>query len=122
MKLRAVEINKKFIPEFNDNKKLPVNEQLVIHFGRIPGTSEKMTYKTFKFDSSGTMQLSYNDNLMLATFVSKVENLELDNGNKIKDGKDLATASHPALEKLFTEIRDYLFPDEGEFEEGESEA
>lgn len=119
MKLRAVKIDKKFIPEFNNNKTLPVNEQIVIHFNRIPGTSEKMTYKTFKFDSTGTMQLSYNDNLMLATFVSKVENLEMDDNSKIKDGKDLATASHPALEKLFTEIRDYLFPDDEDLTAGE---
>ena len=41
MILRSVKIDKKFIPEFNDNKKLPVEEQMVIHFSRIPGTSEK---------------------------------------------------------------------------------
>ena len=44
MKLRAIKIDKRFIPEWNDNKKLPSNEQVVIEFSRIPATSEEQNY------------------------------------------------------------------------------
>lgn len=123
MKLRAIKIDKKFIPEWNDNKKQPANEQVTIEFSRIPSTSEEQNYKGFKFDSSGTMQLVYNDNMLIASFVSKVNNLELLNEDgseqKIKNGSDLATTNHPALKELFTEIRAYLFPAEEDLTPGE---
>lgn len=122
MKLRSIKIDRTLVPVFNGNRDLPANEQVVIHFSRIPATSERGTYKNFKFTQSGDMSLAYNDNLMLSTFVSKVENLELSTGEKIKTGRDLATASSPDLSELFTEIRDYLFPDDEDFGEGESKA
>ena len=118
MKLRTVEISKRFVPEWNDNKKLPATEQVVIHFSRIPGTSEKSTYKGFRINQSGDMQLVYNDNLLCSSFVSKVDNLEI-NDVKIKTGAELATASHSILTDLFVEIRDYLFPENEELEAGE---
>jgi len=118
MKLRAITINRRFTPEFNGNKKLPANEQLVINFSRIPGTSEKATYKGFRLNQSGMMELSYNDNLLCSSFVSKIENLEI-GANKIKTGADLATANHSSLDELFVEIRNYLFPDDEDFTEGE---
>ena len=121
MKLRAITINKRFIPEWNDNKKLPATEQLIINFSRIPGTSEKSTYKGFRMNQSGGMELVYNDNLMCSSFVSKIENLEIGD-NKIKTGAELATASHPALGDLFVEIRNYLFPEEEELTVGEQTA
>lgn len=122
MKLRSIKIDRTLVPVFNGNRDLPANEQVVIHFSRIPATSERSTYKNFKFTQSGDMSLAYNDNLMLSTFVAKVENLELSTGEKIKTGRDLATASSPDLMELITEIRDYLFPDDEDFGEGESKA
>lgn len=121
MELRSVEINKRFIPEWNKNKDLPANEQVIIHFSRIPATSEISNYKSFSMGADSTMKMNYNDNMLTGAFISKVENLKL-NGKEIKNGKDLATASHPKLANLFTEIRDYLFPDNEELDEGESEA
>ena len=118
MKLRAVKIEKKLFPEWNDNKKQTVDEQLSIEFSRIPATSEMGNYKTYKFDSGGNIQIVYNDNLMISTFVSKVNNLEIGD-SKIKTGVELATASHPKLQGLFTEIRSYLFPDDEDFTAGE---
>jgi len=118
MKLRAITINKRFIPEWNGNKNLPATEQVVITFSRIPGTSEKSTYKGFRINQSGGMELVYNDNLLCSSFVAKIENLE--NGDmKIKTGAELATAAHPALGDLFVEIRNYLFPDDEELTAGE---
>jgi len=120
MKLRAIKIDRRFIPEWNGNKDLPPNEQLVITFSRIPATSEKQNYVNFSF-KNGATEIIYNDNLLIAAFISKVENLELDD-QKIKDGKDLATASHPRLASLFLEIRTYLFPEDEDLTAGESKA
>lgn len=121
MQLREIKIDRKFIPDFNGNRKLPINEQLVIHFNRIPGTSEKPRYKTFSFHANGQVVLVNEDNLLISTFITKIENLSI-GSQKIKDGKDLATCSNPQLSELFTEIRNYLFPDDEELSEGESEA
>ena len=118
MKLRDITINKRFIPEWNDNKNLPATEQVIINFSRIPGTSEKSTYKGFRLNQSGMMELVYNDNLLCSSFISKIENLEIGE-LKIKTGADLATAAHPALGDLFIEIRNYLFPDDEELTAGE---
>jgi hypothetical protein len=122
MKLRAVKIEKKFIPEWNNNKSLPTNEQVVIHFSRIPGASERATYRGFRMSSNGMIEFAFNDNLMCSAFISKIDNLEIDDGEKIKNGGDLATSSHPALAELFTEIRAYLFPDDEDLQPGESKA
>ena len=118
MKLKQITINKKFIPSFRGNKDLPLEEQVVIIFNRIPGTSEKSNYKDFKFDSKGGVQILFNDQLLVSTFVDRVENLEVGE-QKIKNGRDLANASCPFLTELFTEIRDYLLPDAEEIEPGE---
>ena len=118
MKLRPITIEKKFIPDWNDNLKQAPNEQMTIHFSRIPGTSEKSTYQGFRFNNTGGMELVYNDNLLCSGFISKIENLEIGDV-VIKTGADLATASHPALETLFPIIRKYLFPEDEELTAGE---
>ena len=118
MKLRAIKIDKRFIPEWNDNKKQPANEQVIIEFSRIPATSEEQNYKGIKMDSYGNMQLTYNDNMLIASFVSKVSNLEIGD-EKIKTGAELATANNPLLKDLFTEIRAYLFPTDEDLTAGE---
>jgi hypothetical protein len=122
MKLRAIKIDRRFIPEWNDNKDLPPNEQLVINFSRIPATSEKSNYINYSFDTGGSGKLVYNDNLLCSAFISKIDNFELSDGTKIKDGKDLATTSHPRLASLFLEIRTYLFPEDEDLTQGESRA
>ena len=125
MKLRSVKIDKKLIPQFNNNRLLPASEQMVIYFSRIPGTSEKSNYKDYKFDSKGGVQLVYNDQLLVSTFIEKIENLEIEVDGKtqlIKNGVELAAANNSKLSELFTEIRNYLFPEGDELEEGESGA
>ena len=121
MKLKAIKIDRKFIPEWNGNKNQAATEQVIIHFSRIPGTSERSNYKTFRMSQGGSIEIVYNDNLMCSAFISKIENLEIGD-EKIKTGADLATSSHPALSDLFTEIRTYLFPDDEDFTPGESQA
>lgn len=125
MKLRSIKIDKKYIPIFNDNRSLPPEEQMVIYFSRIPGTSEKSNYKDYKFDAKGGVQLVYNDQQLVSTFIEKIENLEIEIDGKtqlIKNGVELAAANNSKLSELFTEIRNYLFPVGDELEEGESKA
>ena len=122
MKLRSIKIAEKFIPEWNGNKELPIDEQIVIHFGRVPGTSEKGNYIGYAFDSKGQMSISYNDQIMIASFVEKVDNLEIEISGeiqKIKNGIDLSKASYPGLPELFNEIREHLFPTDDELDEKE---
>ena len=121
MKLQAIEINKRYVPKWNDNDKLPANEQVVIYFARIPGTSERSSYISFRMTAGGGFEIVNNDNLMLSTFIQRIENLEI-GSMKIKKGADLATATHPKIADLITEVRQYLFPDDEELTEGESEA
>ena len=125
MKLRSIKIDKKYIPIFNNNRSLPPEEQMVIYFSRIPGTSEKSNYKDYKFDAKGGVQLVYNDQQLVSTFIEKIENLEIEIDGKtqlIKNGVELAAANNSKLSELFTEIRNYLFPVGDELEEGESKA
>ena len=109
MKLRAVTIDKILIPEFYGNKDLPAEEQLVIHFSRIPAT----------YDSLGNGQFVTKDSLMLSGFVSKIDNLTLDDGEKVRNGRELAAIANPLLVGLFAEIRNHLFPDGEVFSAGE---
>ncbi len=125
MKLKSLRIDLKFIPEFNKNKKLPVDEQVVIYFARIPGRVERANYIGWKMDVKSSMEMVNNDPMMVSGFVSRIENLEDEiDGNikKIKNGQDLSKVNNPLLDELFVEIRDYLFPEDEEFTEGESSA
>jgi len=121
MKLRSVKISKKFIPEFNDNMELPDSERGEIHINTIPGTSEKSNYKGFKFDQSAGVQLMHNDQMLVSSFVERIENLENVEGKLIKNGAELSSENSPELSDLFDEIRNYLFPDD-DFSEKESNA
>jgi hypothetical protein len=125
MELKSVKIDKRFVPQFNGNRDLPSDEQVVIYFSRIPGTSEKMNYKSFKFNQKSDMELVYNDQMLISAFVDRIDNLALNidgERKRIRKGSELAQANNSALADLFTEIRDYLFPDNEDFSEGESEA
>lgn len=125
MKLRSIEIDKRFVPQFNDNKDLPIDDQVIIYFKRIPGTSEKSNYKSFRMDSKSGIEMLYNDQMLVSAFIERIDNLEIEvagKSKKIKTGTDLAEANNSMLSDLFTEIRDYLFPDSEDLDEGESEA
>ncbi len=120
MKLRSIKIDTKMVPEWNGNKDLPVDEQVVIHFARIPGTSEKSNYIENSFTLKGGVTISYNNMTMLGALVKKVENLDID--GPIKNGVDLANVNHPAISELIDEIRDYVFPIDEDISQGESKA
>ena len=123
MRIRALKIDTKLIPEWCGNRDLPAHEQMVIHFHRIPGTSEKGNYESFSCDSAQSYSVIHRDNTLVAHFVSRIENLELEVGGEVKKitkGIDLAAASHPKLGELFSEIRLHLFPVDEDLSPGES--
>jgi hypothetical protein len=125
MKIKSVKVSKLFVPEWNDNKKLPPNEQVMITFARIPGTAEKNTFMGFKADSQGSIQFVFNDTLLASSLISKIDNLIIEEDGqdkRIRTGQELAQTNSSALADLFTEIRAYLFPEADENEAGESEA
>ncbi len=123
MKLRSIKIDLKFIPEFNGNRELPVDEQVVIYFSRIPGRVERANYIGFKMDVKSSMEMVNNDPMLVSAFINRIENLEDEVDGKIKkikNGQDLSKINNPLLDDLFVEIRNYLFPESEEFSEGES--
>lgn len=121
MELRGITINKRFVPEFNNNKKLPIDKQIVIHFARIPGTAEEKNYKNMSVTKDGTYGVLFKDDMLLSSYIERIENLKVA-GVKVDTGQKLVEAVAPELEDLFTEVRDYLFPEAEEFAEGEQEA
>ena len=121
MKLNSIKKDKIFIPEFNENKKLPDSEQVKVEIKHFPTTVEANTYKKFKSDVEGGVEIKYNDSLMLLQCVGRIHNLEI--GNKaIKTGEDIAKSSDLRLNELITDIRNYLLHDGSDFDEGEGKA
>jgi len=130
MKTKSVFISKRFIPEWNGNKELPAHEQMVLTFRTIPSTAQKKDYMSFAF-GGGKTEVIYNDALLCTTFVEKIENYEdesIDPKNnqstikKITTGAELASLNNSTLNDLFTEIRNYLFPDAEDLNVGELKA
>lgn len=122
MELVSIEPELKLIPKWNKNHELPAGEQVAIYFHRIPGTSEKKKYNNFRFDTSArSIEMVNEDSLVCQTFIKKVENLKINN-KYIKNGVELSSANHPALEGLFEEIRNHLFPTDEAVTVGESQA
>ena len=122
MKLRSIKIEKKLIPEWNGNRELSPDEQMVIHFPRIPGTSEKAMYMSFSHSQQNGTTINYNDQSLCAALVGKIDNFELDvagSTEKIRNGVDLAGATCSGLSDLFSEIRDHQFPPDEDLTPGE---
>lgn len=113
MDLKTVNIiSKRFTPTWKGNDKLAPTDQFIISFKRIPSTSEMP-----RFINVNTGVIDYHS--FLLECIGNIENLTV-NGERIKNGRDLATAKHPDFFDLFTELFNHAFPgDEEEFSEGE---
>ena len=126
MIIRAIKRSLEFYPEFNDNKKLPLANQLKIEFTRIPGTSEKGKYEEYGFSQNGQMTIHYNNKEMILAFVGKLTNaiFTYEDGEQFiaHDAVDLASVVSPEAEELFSQMRNYLFPPKPKLSEGESKA
>lgn len=122
MILKTVERLEKIIPEFNGNKDLPENEQIIISIKHWPSVTEIANYKSFSFSRDGSTELKYHDALLLAACVGSIRNLSTDRGVLIRNGSDLASSDCRILSGLITEIRDLILADSEELESGESKA
>lgn len=125
MKLKSVKIDKKFIPKFNGNQDLPVNEQVIIYFKSIPGRVDRESYVSFTMDKRQQLSMVHNDQMLVLTYVDRIENLFDEIGDlvvPIKTGQQLTESSNADLDPLFVEIREYLFPENEDLTMGESSA
>lgn len=76
-----------FIPEFNENKELPVAEQIKVTYKRPTiATKEKLFPRQFQFDQSGQAQMAItiDREKIIKELVTKIENLSyMDAGTEI---------------------------------------
>lgn len=125
MKLKSIKIDMILIPKFNRNRELPANEQVKIHFSKIPGRIERESFVGFKMDKRQGLEMIHNDHMLVLTYVERIENLSDEIGDltvQIKTGAQLAESSNADLDKLFVEIREHLFPENEDLTMGESKA
>ena len=91
---------KRYVPDFNDNLKIPEPEQIVVTVRVPPAKEQKFIYRT------GTNGLEFDFPLAISRFVTKVENLSVTNQNgittKVTTGKQLTDI--PGLSLLVDDI------------------
>jgi hypothetical protein len=119
MVIRQVERSNTFIPDFNCNKELPLDEQITIEIKKWPTNPESQNFRSFKYGSDSSFEIKYNDNLMLLTCIGRIKNLSIDSEGEIKNGEDLAN-SKCNLSGLISEIREYILKDRTILTPGES--
>ena len=106
MKITA-NLESKFIPEFNGNKELPLDEQIVVEIKR-PSSSQRETLRGYRMDQAGNFSVGFNVDRILRQHVGKISNLESEVNGKtfvIGDGKALADDTNPNLSGLVDEIK-----------------
>jgi len=117
MKIKSVELEKEFVPEFNDNKDYPKEEQIVVKIKKHISNLQLAKYKKYSW-SDGAANIEYDDTSIMALHVGEIKNLEDDSG-KIKDGAMLADSTNKKLYPLMVEIRNYLMNASETLPEGE---
>lgn len=122
MKLKKIEKSKTQIPEWNDNLKEPVEEQVILNWGSFPSAEQIETYKAFKYDDEGNVILSYRSGKLLRDHLDSIENLTDGDGKKIITPADLCNHKDPRFSDLIAEARNYGLKKEEPISEGESEA
>lgn len=121
MKIKSTEKSRLFIPEFNGNKELPVEEQITVHIKRFPPASTLNAFKKFSFSGDNKISIDYPaDTTLIQSYVGKIDNLELEDKDKVYDGPSLAKSTNTMLKDLIAEIRDYLIREEDPLTVGEN--
>ena len=121
MKIRSLEKEKSFIPEFMGNRDLPESEQITVNIKRFPNNGEVAKVTSFKRDSSGKVELSYDEDYMLKNMIGSITGIELPSSFKtITNGSSLIMSEAIELRPLIVEIRDYLLKTSEVITEGES--
>ena len=111
MILRDIEVSTTYIPEWNKNKELPVNEQVIVEFSSIPKAIQKNKYIKFEFGSNSTVTIIKEYQLFALGHIKNITGLTI--GNKvIKTGKDLMDVNQPAITNLLDELMEYCFKDD----------
>lgn len=121
MILKQVTRENIFIPNFNGNRSLPIEDQISVQIKHWPSVTEIGVYKSFSFDSKQSIELKYNDAPLLNNCVGRILNLKVGTED-IKNGSDLSQSTCKELVLLVTEIRDYIFNDGELISVGESKA
>jgi phage terminase large subunit-like protein len=117
LKIKSVELEKEFIPEFNDNKDLPKEEQGVVEIKKHITNLQMAKYKTFSW-ADGKAVIEYDDTSIMALHVGNLRNFEDDNGI-LKDGAALADSTNKLWYPLMVEIRNFLLNASETLTEGE---
>jgi len=117
MDIKIIEKNKRFIPEFNGNKKAPAAEQMSIHFESFPGPMDNYK-KVYRKD--GAIAVEYDDVSLLLNHVDHFDNFTIQS-KEIKTPLDFIKESCKVLTPLVVEIRNYAQGEE-ELSTGESKA
>jgi len=120
MIIKSAILQDEFIPEFNENKKLPLAEQIVVEIKAHISNLQLSKYKSFIF-VDGATKVEYDDTSIMINHVGNLRNFEDGNG-KIKNGIELADSTNKLLYPLMIEIRNHLINESELLPEGESKA
>lgn len=120
MRIKA-SLSDRFVPEFNGNRELPTDEQIVVTINR-PTAAQREGLKAYQIEpGSGQIRIVFATDKILRNHVPEITNIEDDFNGVVqvrKTGAELAQSKNPALQKLIDELkaevtRDYSL-DEGE--------
>lgn len=106
MKVSA-NIENQFVPKFNGNQELPLDEQITVEIKR-PTSSQRETLRGYKMDQAGNFSVGFNVDRILRQHVGKITNLSSEVNGKtvvIGNGVALADDTNPALAALVDEIK-----------------
>jgi hypothetical protein len=109
MIIKVLKKNPVFIPEFNENKKQTLDQQLKVEL-EFPDVTEIGLYRQFIFTPGGGTQIAYNDKLLITKGVKKLINCQ-DEDQEYKNGAELSSSKNLLLEPLITELREELLRD-----------
>lgn len=116
MELKSINRSKEFIPEWRDNRKQKIEDQVKIHFKRFISSGEYGLYKTYAM-KSGSVEVIYKDIELIVAHVDRIENLSI-GGVAIDTPVKLCDFEDIRMHSLITEIRKHLTKGE-EIEPGE---
>ena len=101
-----------FIPEFNENRKQPFDQQMKAEVD-FPEITDIGLYEQFIFTPGGGTQVVYNDKPLISKFVKKLINCQ-DEEKEYKTGEELAKSKNYLLVPLISELRKYILRDSEE--------
>ena len=117
--MKGVQLEKEYIPEFNDNRELPKEEQIVVECKAHISNLQMGNYKKF-IQGDGTISVEYDNKTIMVAHVGNIRNLVDHDGTMIKNGIDLADSTNKLLYPLMTELRNYYLNESELLTQGEN--